>query len=381
MSTRTRFLPDSGQAVLVRWTGSLSAPETGDYRLGVRANGTARVSVGDRMIAQTYGGTSIGRIHLEKGEPVKLTVSYEHRPGGDPSMQLIWRRVNETPEPAAVVAARDADVVVVVVGITSALEGEEMPVSERGFEGGDRTSLEIPAAEEALVRAVAASGKPLVVVLMNGSALAAKWEKEHANAILKSWYSGEEGGTAVANTLAGRNNPAGRLPVTFYEDIQQLPRFEDYSMKGRTYRYFTGTPLWPFGFGLSYTTFSYTGLTLPKAPVKAGQPIQAAVTVTNSGQTAGDEVVQLYLSFPDVAGAPIRALRGFRRIHLEAGASETVTLRPVSARHQHGDAGRRYRRSVGQVLGVDRGRPTRNGPPNGERDFLGGRADEATRIS
>ena len=174
-----------GKPFVVRWTGSLSALETGDYRLGVRANGTARVSVGDRMIAQTYGGASIGRIHLEKGEPVKLTVSYEHRPGGDPSMQLIWRRVNETPEPAAVVAARDADVVVVVVGITSALEGEEMPVSERGFEGGDRTSLEIPAAEEALVRAVAASGKPLVVVLMNGSALAAKWEKEHANAILE----------------------------------------------------------------------------------------------------------------------------------------------------------------------------------------------------
>ena len=296
-------------------------------------------------------------------------------------MQLIWRRVNETPEPAAVVAARDADVVVVVVGITSALEGEEMPVSERGFEGGDRTSLEIPAAEEALVRAVAASGKPLVVVLMNGSALAAKWEKEHANAILKSWYSGEEGGTAVANTLAGRNNPAGRLPITFYEDIQQLPTFEDYSMKGRTYRYFTGTPLWPFGSGLSYTTFSYRGLTLPKAPFKADQPIQAAVTVTNSGQTAGDEVVQLYLSFPDVAGAPVRALRGFRRIHLEAGASETVTFdlspRDISMVTPAGDIvvpSGKYSVSIGRGA-------ARNGPPDGQREFLGGRADEATRIS
>jgi beta-glucosidase len=316
---------------LAQWTGLLSAPETGDYRLGVKANGTARVSVGDRMIAQTYGGSSIGRIHLERNEPVKLTVTYEHRPGGDPSMQVIWRRVNDIPDPAAVAAARDADVVVAVVGITSALEGEEMPVSEPGFEGGDRTNLQIPEAEEGLLRALTSTGKPLVVVLMNGSALAAKWEKEHASAILESWYSGEEGGTAIANTLAGINNPAGRLPVTFYEDVHQLPRFEDYSMKGRTYRYFTGTPLWPFGYGLSYTTFSYSGLMLPKAPVKAGQPVSASVTVTNSGKVDGDEVVQLYLSFPNVSGAPIRALRGFRRVHLAPGGSETVRF-DLSAR-------------------------------------------------
>jgi beta-glucosidase len=316
---------------LAQWTGLLSAPETGDYRLGVKANGTARVSVGDRMIAQTYGGSSIGRIHLERNEPVKLTVTYEHRPGGDPSMQVIWRRVNDIPDPAAVAAARDADVVVAVVGITSALEGEEMPVSEPGFEGGDRTNLQIPEAEEGLLRALTSTGKPLVVVLMNGSALAAKWEKKHASAILESWYSGEEGGTAIANTLAGINNPAGRLPVTFYEDVHQLPRFEDYSMKGRTYRYFTGTPLWPFGYGLSYTTFSYSGLMLPKAPVKAGQPVSASVTVTNSGKVDGDEVVQLYLSFPNVSGAPIRALRGFRRVHLAPGGSETVRF-DLSAR-------------------------------------------------
>jgi beta-glucosidase len=318
--------PVRGQGFLARWTGLLSAPETGDYRLGVKANGTARISIGDRMIAQTYGGSSIGRIHLENAEPVKITVSYEHRPGGDPSMQLIWRRVNDTPDPAAVAAAREADVVVAVIGITSALEGEEMPVSEPGFEGGDRTSLQVPEAEEALLRAVASAGKPLVVVLMNGSALAAKWEKEHASAILESWYSGEEGGAAVANTIAGSNSPAGRLPVTFYEDVHQLPRFEDYSMKGRTYRYFTGTPLWPFGYGLSYTTFAYSGLTLPATPVKAGAPVRASVTVTNSGGISGDEVVQLYLGFPKASGAPIRALRGFRRIHLAPGASEMVTF-------------------------------------------------------
>ena len=299
--------------------GYLAVPETGDYRIGVRANGTARISVAGRMIAQTYGGTSVGRIHLEKGVPAKLEVT------APPNARLFWMPVNDAPDPAAVAAARNADVVVAVVGITSALEGEEMPVSEPGFEGGDRTTLDIPAPEEALIRAVASAGKPLVVVLMNGSALSANWEKEHANAILESWYSGEEGGQAIANTLSGLNNPSGRLPVTFYEGVHQLPRFEDYGMKGRTYRYFTGTPLWPFGYGLSYTTFGYRELALP-ATIRAGQPLHTSAVVTNSGKVAGDEVVQLYLSFPNVSGSPIRALRGFKRVHLAPGASETVAF-------------------------------------------------------
>jgi beta-glucosidase len=318
----TQFLSNAGAPVPLAMlkSGYLTAPETGDYRIGVTAGGTARISVEGRMIAQTYGGTSVGRVHLEKGVPAKLEVT------APPNSRLFWQRVDDTPDPAAVAAARNADVVVAVVGITSALEGEEMPVSEPGFEGGDRTNLKIPEPEEALVRVVASAGKPLVVVLMNGSALAAKWEKQHANAILESWYSGEEGGRAIANTLSGINNPAGRLPLTFYSGIDQLPRFEDYSMKGRTYRYFAGTPLWPFGYGLSYTTFRYGGLTLPTAPIKAGAPVRASVTVTNSGRRAGDEVVQLYLSFPGVPGAPIRALRSFRRIHLAPGQSETVTF-------------------------------------------------------
>ena len=154
-----------------------------------------------------------------------------------------------------------------------------MPVSQPGFSGGDRTSLDLPAPEEDLIEALAATGKPLVVVLMNGSALSVNWAKEHANAILESWYSGEEGGAAIAETLSGKNNPAGRLPVTFYKDVRQLPHFEDYSMKGRTYRYFEGEPLWPFGFGLSYTTFTYSNLMLPDTPVNAGDPLHASVTV------------------------------------------------------------------------------------------------------
>jgi beta-glucosidase len=169
-----------------------------------------------------------------------------------------------------------------------------------------------------------AVGKPVVLVLTNGSALSVNWAKDHVNAILDAWYPGEEGGTAVAETLSGRNNPAGRLPVTFYTGVDQLPPFEDYSMKNRTYRYFEGTPLYPFGYGLSYTTFSYSELLLPSSPVAAGQSMTVEVTVTNTGSRAGDEVAQLYLSFPDVAGAPIRALRGFQRLHLDPGRSERV---------------------------------------------------------
>jgi beta-glucosidase len=238
--------------------------------------------------------------------------------------QLIWTPVTDSPDPAAMTAAKEADVVIAVVGITSRLEGEEMKVDQPGFLGGDRTNLDMPKQEEDLVQALSATHKPLVVVLMNGSALGVNWEKAHAAAILESWYSGEEGGSAVAQTLSGKNNPAGRLPVTFYKDVQQLPSFEDYSMKGRTYRYFKGEPLWPFGYGLSYTKFQYGAMSVPQAPIHAGDPLNIAATITNTGALAGDEVVQLYLKFPEIQGAPVRALRGFQRIHLAPDASQKV---------------------------------------------------------
>jgi beta-glucosidase len=313
------------KSLSVQWTGFLHANATGDYLLGIKANAFVRVSVDDKLVAQGWGDqTHMGQVHLETGRPSKLEVSYSRFGEGKPEAQLIWTPVNNAPDPAVVSAAKNADVVVAVVGITSRLEGEEMPVDQPGFSGGDRTNLQMPKPEEDLVQAVAATGKPLVVVLMNGSALGVNWEKAHANAILETWYSGEEGGAAIAETLSGKNNPAGRLPVTFYKDVHQLPHFEDYSMKGRTYRYFEGEPLWPFGYGLSYTTFSYSDLSLPISPTSAGEPLDASVTVTNTGKLAGDEVVQLYVKFPDVAGAPIRALRGFQRVHLEPGASQRV---------------------------------------------------------
>ena len=319
----------------ITWSASLTATETGDYNLGLVANGFFGIQLDGKSVTSSYGGdgksAKLGRVHLEAGKPAALRVFYSPGQGDKPVARLVWSKVDLKPQPEAIEAAKKADVVVVVVGITSELEGEEMQVDEPGFKGGDRTSLDLPKPEEALIEALGATGKPMVVVLANGSALSVNWAKAHANAILDAWYPGEEGGTSVAQTLSGRNNPAGRLPVTFYTGVDQLPAFEDYSMKGRTYRYFDGAPLYPFGYGLSYTSFSYSGLSVAASTVQAGSPAVIDVTVTNTGKRAGDEVAQLYLSFPNVPGAPLKALRGFQRIHLDAGAQQKVRFE-LSAR-------------------------------------------------
>ncbi len=311
----------------VHWEATFTPNDSGEFKLGVEGAGGFRMSLDDKQVLQAYGmevGTHLGRVHLESGKAYKLTVDYAEFGNVTAQAKLVWSKVDMRPAPEAVAAAKAADVVVAVVGITSELEGEEMPVNEEGFRGGDRTSFALPKPEEDLLEAVASAGKPLVVVLTNGSALGVNWANGHANAILDAWYPGEEGGAAVAETLSGKNNPAGRLPVTFYKDVSQLPPFEDYSMKGRTYRYFEGSPLYPFGYGLSYTKFSYSGLSVKSDEVKAGDPVWVEVSVTNTGKKAGDEVAQLYLTFPDVAGAPLRALRGFQRVHLDAGASQKL---------------------------------------------------------
>jgi beta-glucosidase len=174
----------------------------------------------------------------------------------------------------------------------------------------------LPKEEEDLLKALKGTGKPLVVVLMNGSALSVNWANQNADAILESWYPGEAGGTAIAETLAGVNNPAGRLPVTFYKGVEQLPSFDDYSMDNRTYRYFKGQPLYPFGYGLSYSRFLYSNLKLSTAELHEGEPLGVEADVSNTSNRDGDEVVQVYLSFPQLSGAPGRALVGFTRIHV-----------------------------------------------------------------
>ena len=253
----------------VEWKGFLSVSETGEYSIGVRP---AEVrdgvggwqAIGEQDLDSERPQSKVGHIHLEQGKKISLEVRYRQMKPGPAQAQLIWSKYDPKPSPEAIEAAKNADVVIAVLGITSQLEGEEMAVSEEGFKGGDRTSIDLPKPEEELLEALTAAGKPVVLVLANGSALAVNWANEHVNAILESWYPGEEGGAAIAETLSGKNNPAGRLPVTFYTGIEQLPPFEDYAMKGRTYRYFEGKPLYPFGHGLSYTTFSYSGLKLPR---------------------------------------------------------------------------------------------------------------------
>jgi beta-glucosidase len=200
-----------------------------------------------------------------------------------------------------------------------------MRIKNDGFDGGDRTSLDLPAPQQRLLEAVAATGKPLIVVVQSGSAVALNWANQHADAILEAWYPGVAGGEAIARTLAGLNNPAGRLPITFYASLDGLPAFTDYGLKGRTYRYFAGKPLWGFGYGLSYSSFKYGQVKLSTETLKAGDPITATVSVTNTGTVSGDEVVEAYLKTPQPDG-PIHSLVGFQRVHIAGGVSRAVTI-------------------------------------------------------
>jgi beta-glucosidase len=309
-----------------RWTGFLTPAESGSYQVGL-VGSMNRMWLDGKLIVDDAvlhdPNPQEVTIALTKGH--RYAVKIEYLRGGF-GTKLVWLPVSADPSFEAASAARQADIVVAVVGITSKLEGEEMKVDVPGFKGGDRTSLNLPAEEEALLGALKGAGKPLVVVLMNGSALAVNWANDHADAILEAWYSGEEGGTAIAQTLAGINNPGGRLPVTFYKGVEQLPEFEDYAMKNRTYRYFGGQPLYPFGYGLTYSKFEYSNLKLSSPELEASNPLAVDVDVKNASQRAGDEVVELYVNFPKLPGAPLRALRGFTRVHLEAGELRHVKL-------------------------------------------------------
>ncbi|HEV8505170.1 MAG TPA: glycoside hydrolase family 3 C-terminal domain-containing protein, partial [Chitinophagaceae bacterium] len=223
-------------------------------------------------------------------------------------------------------SVKDADVLIYVGGISPRLEGEEMKVSQQGFSGGDRTTIALPTIQTNFLKALKAAGKPIVFIMMTGSAIAIPWEAEHIPAIINGWYGGQAAGTAIADVLFGDYNPSGRLPVTFYKKDSDLPSFEDYSMSNRTYRYFKGEPLYPFGFGLSYTTFKYSDLRLSKNTITKNESVQAEVTVSNSGKYKGDEVVQLYIAHGGIGYAPLQALKGFKRITLSPGQSQKVSF-------------------------------------------------------
>jgi beta-glucosidase len=317
----------SDTPVSVICSGWLTPKQSGTYRLGVKGT-SDRVFLDDKLIVDDSAphapGTKTAEVTLVKGQ--RYAIKVESMPGLEQVAQLVWQIVHPDVRERAAEAAKSADLVIAVAGITSNLEGEDKDTDAPGFKGGDRTTIDMPTAEEDLLKAVKASGKPLVLVMMNGSALSINWAKEHADAILEAWYPGQEGGTAIAETLAGTNNPAGRLPVTFYAGVAQLPPMDNYSMAERTYRYFTGKPLYPFGHGLSYSTFSYSKLKMSSASVLAGETLKISTTVRNTSRHDGDEVVQLYLSYPKLAGAPLRALRGFQRVHLKAGQSTAINF-------------------------------------------------------
>jgi beta-glucosidase len=310
-----------------RWTGKLVANKTGKYRFGAIADDGVRVYLDGKLIAEDWSehapATVTGEVTLEAGRSYDIKMEYYESKIGAVA-KLVWQPpVVQTAAPyaEAVDAARQADTVVLVLGISSRLEGEEMNVREPGFLGGDRVDIKLPARQQSLLEAVAQSGKPLVVVLMSGSALAVNWANEHAAAIVQAWYPGEEGGTAIADTLFGDYNPAGRLPVTFYKSVDQLPPFENYHMDGRTYRFFKGEPLYPFGHGLSYTRFKYSDLNISTAAEK----VTVSATVENAGTRAGEEVVQLYVT--DEAASvrvPIRSLAGVERVYLKAGERRVI---------------------------------------------------------
>jgi len=255
-------------------------------------------------------------LHLEAGTTYHIRAEYAQRDGGG-GVELVWTPPAGALLSEAVNTVRNSDVAIVCVGLNSRLEGEESPIQIPGFAHGDRTAIGLPEPQEKLLEAVLDTGKPVIVVLLNGSAVAVNVAKQRAAAILETWYGGQEGGAAIARTLAGDNNPAGRLPVTFYESVDQLPAFDDYAMKGRTYRYFTGQALYPFGYGLSYSTFHYSGIRSNALP--NGQT-EITTRVKNDSRRAGDEVAQLYVA----AGGSRPELKGFIRTHLSAGQSGSV---------------------------------------------------------
>ncbi len=321
---------ESGEAPRrVTWTGSLVAPATGTYRLGVSGagseltfDGKVLVPAGARPAADL---PSFEVVTLTKGRRYPVRITNEVR-FGSRSPGLFWKRISLQPEKDLALAAANADIVVAAVGLTSDLEGEEMKINLEGFSGGDKTSLDLPADQRKLLEDVKATGKPLIVVALNGSPLDLSWAKENAAAIIEAWYPGQAGGLAVANVISGKVNPAGRLPLTFYRSVADLPPFSDYSMKNRTYRYFTGTPVYPFGYGLSYTTFEYGPLKFEAIEGNLERGAQVTTVVTNTGKRAGEEVAQLYLEPPPFEGAPRRALRGFERFELRPGERRTITL-------------------------------------------------------
>ncbi|HEK85608.1 MAG TPA: glucan 1,4-alpha-glucosidase [Candidatus Aminicenantes bacterium] len=325
----SEFDPDNFS---IRWTGFLIPPETGDYYLGGEGFNTFKIYLDGQLIAQFNGTHELQKIykkvHLEKGKLAALKIEFSHR-ARLARMSLLWKKPAPNALESAVTAARRAEAVVLFLGLSPRLEGEEMDVPVPGFKGGDRLSLDLPANQEKLLEEITrvAAGKPVILVLINGSPLAINRATELVPAIIEAWYPGQAAGQAIAEVLFGDYNPAGRLPVTFYKSADDLPPLTDYRMAGRTYRYFKKEPLFPFGYGLSYTMFRYSNLIAPKS-IEAGKELTLSVEVKNAGPRDGEEVIEVYLSRPKSKSPvnPIRSLAAYKRIFLRAGEKQKISL-------------------------------------------------------
>jgi len=313
----------------VQWRGQLMVPETGSYRLGLKACNFGRFTLNDSTYFEFdnvhHPITRYIDLDLKKGESYTISIDF-YSYHTDPQLHLLWAKLGEDYLSPALAAAQQAETVILCLGLSPDIEGEEMPIVLDGFDKGDRTKLSLPQPQIDLMKKIKALGKPTILVLLNGSAVAVNWADQNMPAILEAWYPGEFGGQAIADVLFGDYNPSGKLPVTFYQTVEDLPAFTDYNMDNRTYKYFRGEVLYPFGHGLSYTQFEYGDLQLP-AKINPGESIEVSVTVSNTGAVAGDEIVQLYITDSgDNEASPIRSLKRFARVSLDAGESKTVSF-------------------------------------------------------
>ncbi len=321
----------------VIWNGEITPGKTGTYLLGFITTCKTELYLDDSLIVSTpyHFRDEYGDPRLKKSGPLNLETGKKHRlrlvageTYGIANIKLVWSvpAPNLSPEmrKEAIKTAKKADLVILCMGLSARVEGEQMDIDLDGFNKGDRTSLKLPAVQQDLISAILSLNKPVVLVLLNGSALAVNRENEKIPAILEAWYPGQAAGQAIADVLFGDYNPGGKLPVTFYRSVDDLPPFDQYELTTQTYRYFRGKPLYPFGYGLSYTTFAYDSLKVKK-DYRAGEDMPVSIRVTNSGSMAGEEVVQLYVSnMKEQLAGPRLTLQRFRRIHLKPGEAKTV---------------------------------------------------------
>ncbi len=318
----------------VRWTGSLIPPVSGIYQIGVNGLNAYKLWLdGEQLMDHVDIHHPIMRlteVKLEAGRLHDIRLEFASW-GLDPQAHLLWSRPGEDEMTPALEAAAKADVIIAALGLSPRIEGEEFPVPVEGFDG-DRTYIELPPTQMRLLQELAKLGKPIVLVSMSGSALAIPWAAEHIPAIVQAWYPGQAAGQAIADVLFGDTNPGGRLPLTFYTSTEDLPPFDEYAMAGRTYRYYEGKALYPFGHGLSYTSFEYANLRLDRPEIGVDETVIVQVDVINTGDVTGDEVAQLYVT--DIESTVVRPrldLRGFQRLKLDPGQTATVSFKLAAA--------------------------------------------------